>query len=102
MQGRVRGSWTAASSSAAAAEVASVPHCKVIPLNPLLSGSESETSELVNARYPYGLADDSLEEWAMLSAAAAAAAAAGDSDAHSRFSPTRTANPMLRKNQYWV
>jgi hypothetical protein len=51
-------------------------------------GSESETSEMVNARYPYGMANDSLEEWAML-------------DPVARFSP-RTTNPMLRKNQYWV
>ena len=61
----------------------------LILLNPLISGSESETSELVNARYPYGMADDSLEEWAMLDPVA------------SRFSP-RTTNPMLRKDQYCV
>ena len=69
---------------------ASLPQCKIIPLNPLLSGSESETSELVNARYPYGIADESMDEWAML-----------DPDVRT-YSSSRTTNPMLRKNQYWV
>jgi len=86
IQGRTRGSWH--DSAASRDTPPSVPQCKIIPLNPLISGSESETSELVNARYPYGMADDSLEEWAML-------------DPDARFSP-RTTNPMLRKNQYWV
>ena len=82
-----RGSWTR--DSAARDTPPSVPQCKIIPLNPLLSGSESETSELVNARYPYGIADESMDEWAML-------------EPDVRTYSSRTTNPMLRKNQYWV
>lgn len=85
LHGRARGSWGHDSTRGTPP---SVPQCKIIPLNPLLSGSESENSELVNVRYPYGIADDSLEEWAML-------------EPDVRFTPLKT-NPMLRKNQYWV
>lgn len=87
LQGRPRGSWT---HDSLRETPASLPQCKIIPLNPLLSGSESETSELVNARYPYGIADESMDEWAML-----------DPDVRT-YSSSRTTNPMLRKNQYWV
>lgn len=98
LNGRPRGSWHQPQQHDLASGSTmgpSVPQCKIIPLlNPLLSErSESETSELVNARYPYGIADESMEEWAML-----------DPDVHcgnSTYS-SRTTNPMLRKNQYWV
>ena len=98
LNGRTRGSWHQPQqhdSPSGSAMGPSVPQCKIIPLlNPLLSErSESETSELVNARYPYGIADESMEEWAML-----------DPDVHCNNSTysSRTTNPMLRKNQYWV
>lgn len=98
LNGRPRGSWHQPQQhdlSSGSNMGPSVPQCKIIPLlNPLLSErSESETSELVNARYPYGIADESMEEWAML-----------DPDvqcSNSTYS-SRTTNPMLRKNQYWV
>lgn len=100
LHGRARGSWQQQQqqgheSTPTSAMGASVPQCKIIPLlNPLLcERSESETSELVNARYPYGIADESMEEWAML-----------EPDVHCSSSTysSRTTNPMLRKNQYWV
>lgn len=98
LQGRtVRGSWHHhPSQHDSAGPPSSVPQCKIIPLlNPLLASerSESETSELVNARYPYGIADESMEEWAMLES--------DDVHCASTYS-SRTTNPMLRKNQYWV
>ena len=71
---------------------ASIPQCKIIPL--LSERSESEASELVNARYPYGIADESMEEWAMLEPE--------DSVHCTSTYSSRTTNPMLRKNQYWV
>lgn len=98
LHARTRGSWQQpheSSSTPTSGVGPSVPQCKIIPLlNPLLSErSESETSELVNARYPYGIADESMEEWAML-----------EPEVHCNSSTysSRTTNPMLRKNQYWV
>ncbi|XP_046998026.1 chondroitin sulfate proteoglycan 4 [Schistocerca americana] len=65
----------------------SVLQCKVIPLEPVesVAGSDGE----LNARYPYGVADEPTEEWSSY-------------DASEIAYPPRTNNPMLRRNQYWV
>ncbi len=100
LQGRMRGSWQHSPHHEGSGNGGNVPQCKIIPLlNPLLASerSESEASELVNARYPYGIADESMEEWAMLEPDDGVHCAASSSTYSSR-----TTNPMLRKNQYWV
>lgn len=66
---------------------ASVLQCKVIPLEPVDSVASSEPD--LNARYPYGVSDEPTEDWSSY-------------DTSELGYPPRTANPMLRRNQYWV
>lgn len=66
---------------------ASVLQCKVIPLEPVDSVAGSEPD--LNSRYPYGVADEPAEDWSSY-------------DTSELGYPPRSANPMLRRNQYWV
>lgn len=66
---------------------ASVLQCKVIPLEPVDSVASSEPD--LNSRYPYGVSDEPTEDWSSY-------------DTSELGYPPRTANPMLRRNQYWV
>lgn len=66
---------------------ASVLQCKVIPLEPVDSVASSEPD--LNSRYPYGVSDEPAEDWSSY-------------DTSELGYPHRTANPMLRRNQYWV
>ncbi|XP_063215529.1 chondroitin sulfate proteoglycan 4 isoform X2 [Bacillus rossius redtenbacheri] len=66
----------------------SIVPCKVIPLEPMESAGSSEID--LNARYPYGVADEPVEEWSSYEASELA------------FPTPRVNNPMLRRNQYWV
>ncbi|KAK6642782.1 hypothetical protein RUM43_004284 [Polyplax serrata] len=65
----------------------SIPQCKVIPLGPVDSITSSDFE--INARYPYGISDEPVEDWSSY-------------DASEPGYPQRTLNPMLRRNQYWV
>lgn len=66
-----------------------LPQCKVIPLNPLESVASSDAD--VSARYPYGVPDG--DDWSSFDTA----------DLPCPPSTTnRRANPLLRRNQYWV
>lgn len=66
---------------------ASVLQCKVIPIEPVDSVASSEPD--LNSRYPYGVSDEPTEDWSSY-------------DTSELGYPHRTANPMLRRNQYWV
>nr|CAD7456886.1 unnamed protein product [Timema tahoe] len=65
----------------------SMLQCKVIPLEPVESVASSDVD--LNARYPYGVADEPVEDWSSYEASELAY-------------PARVNNPMLRRNQYWV
>lgn len=65
----------------------SIPQCKVIPLGPVDSITSSDLE--INARYPYGISDEPVEDWSSY-------------DTSETGYPHRTINPMLRRNQYWV
>lgn len=65
----------------------SIPQCKVIPIGPVDSITSSDLE--INARYPYGISDDPVEDWSSY-------------DTSETGYPHRTINPMLRRNQYWV
>lgn len=65
----------------------SIPQCKVIPLGPIDSITSSDLD--INTRYPYGMSDEPAEDWSSY-------------DTSETGYPSRTANPMLRRNQYWV
>lgn len=65
----------------------SIPQCKVIPLGPIDSITSSDLD--INARYPYGMSDEPVEDWSSY-------------DTSETGYPPRTGNPMLRRNQYWV
>ncbi|XP_012264856.2 chondroitin sulfate proteoglycan 4 [Athalia rosae] len=67
---------------------ATLPQCKVIPLSPLDSIAGSEVD--VSARYPYGVPDG--DEWSSFDT----------SDLPCPSATTPRANPLLRRNQYWV
>ncbi|XP_015604510.1 chondroitin sulfate proteoglycan 4 [Cephus cinctus] len=67
-----------------------LPQCKVIPLSPLESITGSEVD--VSARYPYGVADP--DEWSSFDTS--------DLPTPSATGTQRPANPLLRRNQYWV
>jgi chondroitin sulfate proteoglycan 4 len=73
--------------STALAAPASVLQCKVIPLEPVDSVASSEPD--LNSRYPYGVSDEPVEDWSSY-------------DTSELGYPSRTTNPMLRRNQYWV
>ncbi|XP_063991894.1 chondroitin sulfate proteoglycan 4 [Diachasmimorpha longicaudata] len=66
-----------------------LPQCKVIPLNPLESVTSADAD--VSARYPYGVPDG--DDWSSFDTADLPCPP-----------PTtnRRANPLLRRNQYWV
>lgn len=67
---------------------ATLPQCKVIPLSPLDSIAGSEVD--VSSRYPYGVPDG--DEWSSFDT----------SDLPCPSATTPRANPLLRRNQYWV
>jgi len=74
-----------------------LPQCKVIPLlGDSVTSSEADLG--LNLRYPYGVADDppSQGSWTGYDAATPQGVQ------HDVGYGPRTANPMLRRNQYWV